>query len=367
MENISTRTWIIVGLMGLALFVSQWTRVLAKRSAWGPNSASYSYEMPRPQNYEPEFSLSGREVQREFVTLPALPTLTNPAVAGVKVDPKKEAEAKKKLAAQKAAAEAAKKAAAAARKKTVQMNVVNTNRDSAPLTERQNEQVADTQAPAGPAKTEDQDQNKIQNNAALGNGNEEDLTMTPSQWRALLQSSPTQQNAAKFARAKAAGKIDVTVYYQIIHELLTDSADDRRRAAQYIVDQDVTPRTYEFLVSEVASAPVDAKLRIQKAMDNYAQASRASVLIRVMMASKTRAAVESASAQLTKAFQDFKQVYVATQDPGQTRRLAGGFSLQQFISLVASLKRVSADTSNPAAGQASQLMTDIQNLQNQKS
>lgn len=357
MENISTRTWTAIGVVGLLLFLASAARWGVQREAWAPTSASFSYEMPRPQNYEPGFDLSDREVERDFTKLPGLPAMKKATEkAKAKVDPKKAEADKKAVAAKKAAEAKARAAALAAAKRRLQVKTVNTARAStltANFIPGSNSQtgmygdsgIAGTDTTANPADNKKED---------------EDEQLTASQWRSLLQSSPSAENIAKFIKAKHEGKIDSTTYYQIVHELLVDSASDRRRAALAILDQDISAKTFEFLVTSLASAPSDAKAQIQKALASYAQPSKMALLIRVLSSSKDAAVLQTAATQLSTAFSDFKKVYTSSEN--QNRRLAGGFSLQQFLAMVSPLKRLAEGGSSPVASQMSQLVSEIEAL-----
>lgn len=358
MENISTRTWTAIGVVGLLLFLASAIRWGVQREAWTPTSASFSYEMPRPQNYEPGFDLSDREVEHDFTKLPGLPAMKVAAdKAKAKVDPKKADADKKAVAAKKAAQAKSRAAALAAAKRRLDVKTVNTARAATltanfiPGSDSQTAFYGDSGIAAGDNTTSPNDTTKKE---------EDEEQLTASQWRSLLQSSPSAENIAKFIKAKQEGKIDSASYYQIVHELLVDSALDRRRAALAILDQDISAKTFEFLVTSLASAPSDAKAQIQKALASYAQPSKMALLVRVLASSKDAAVLQTAAAQLATAFSDFKKVYTSSEN--QNRRLAGGFSLQQFLAMVAPLKRLAESGSSPVASQMSQLVSEIEAL-----
>lgn len=362
MENISSRTWTFLGFAGLLLFMTQWMKWMGMGTGTSKSASAFTYEMPRPDQYEPEFSLSGREIEKSRIQLPALPTLKNNAVktSERKADPKKAQEDKKRQALLKAA-ELARKAALA-RKNKVEVKSINTNRID-PMSASGSELVVDRPiaSVAYQEVKEAKAKSEVANHIAA---KDEDLDLSPSKWRALLQADPSAANAKKFAKAKALKKIDSKNYYEIVHDLLVDSAADRRSAAKMILSQDINVASYEFLISESSSAPADSKLVIQSALNEYSQATKINTLLQVMLSSKVQSAVVSASAQLNTSFQSFKQIWTANnQDPNKLRLMSGGFTLQTFTNMTSILRRIASTSSNPASSQAGQLATEIQNLQ----
>ena len=357
MDRISTRSWMVIGMAGLLLFLSYWARWNWGQQSWSPRSSSFSYEMPRPQTLEPGFDLSDRRVERTFKSLPALAQPKVNAADVKKAVAQAAADQKRKAA---ATAQAKARAQAAARAKSVRakrhkVEVVDTSRATSGMAMAGADeqtyggyspgQIGNTAAGAPTAQDQQED---------------EDLNLSAGQWRSLLQSAPTQANVARFLKARQAGKIDETTYYQIVRELLIDSAADRQRAALMIVNADLNSRTYEFLVTALEQVPADVKPQVQRALDSYSQATRIGILARVLTSSRNNAVLVAATTQIATAFSEFRKSYQPSSNQG--RRLAGAAGLGQFKSLVPALQRVSQG-SGSAADQARQLMTDIQNLE----
>jgi hypothetical protein len=361
----------VVGVVGLTLFFSYWVRFMNKHHSLVPGAQIFSYEMPRPKNFEPPFDLSDAEVIRRYQTLPALPAKSAaPIPVKAKVDPKKaaadKAAAAKKEAAQKAAAA---KAAAAARKKNVSVEVVDTQ--VAPTLTV--ETIADVQtAPAtayvGSIETA---QSPAAADEDAAEDKEEDLNLSAAQWRSLLQTNPTAQNVSKFIRAKQSGKLDSNTYYQIVHELLVDSAEDRRKAALAILDADVSAPTFVFMVTQLQQAPAEAQTALKSRIDSYSDAAKIFVLARVMNSSSETAVLEAATSRVAAALAIFKNSTMNTAQghSSQTngtktvRAMAGaGLTVQHFASFIPSLQRLSKNADGTVSSRASQLLTDIQNL-----
>lgn len=336
MDRISIRTWTLVGIIGLALFVGYFLRLQMKRSGWGYQAGTFTYEMPRPKNFEPRFDLSDFEIERKLKTLPALPEAKRPlatAPVAKKTDDKKKAqlEAKKK-------ADAAKKQAETRRKKT-QIQIVDTSRAS-----RLDVALTDTAvampvmafsglkakaaAPANPTEAEqEEDRDRA-------------LERSPSQWRSLLQTSPNSKNIADFMKARQAGKIDSSAYYSIVHALLVDSGDDRRKAALIILDQDVSATSFVFMINELGTAPQDIKSEVQKRTDSYSETSKIGHLNRVLATSQDAAVLDAGLDRISVAWKLYK-----AQGDNRAPSSASGYKLSQFTVMLSTLKKIGSHQS----------------------
>ena len=358
MDRISTKTWMIIGTMGMVLFFTYWMRFAHQHGSPVHASPAFSYEMPRPQNFEPGFDLSDRSVNRRYKTLPALPS--KPAVTVAKVDPKKHVPAKvakkpdvKKKAAQTAQTQKAKKTA---------VNVVDTSRAQTMTALPQETSSADTNPVAQNHANYRKAEAPVADDSEVNDKPEEE-TLTISHWRSLLQTAPNAANISKFVKAKQAGKVDSAAYYQIVHELLVDSAEDRKKAAFAIMDQDVSASTFAFMVLQSDLVPADLHASLKTRIDSYSQVGKFSYLIRALGSSAQpkvlEAAVERVSAALT--------VYVATQNTtqtttGGTRNVASTITAQQFTSLIPTLKRLEKNPNPMVVAMVTQLMSQIQNI-----
>lgn len=331
MDRISIRTWTLVGIIGLALFVGYFLRLQMKRSGWGYQAGTFTYEMPRPKNFEPRFDLSDFEIERKLKTLPALPEAKRPLAttpAAKKEDDKKKAqlEAKKK-------ADAAKKQAEARRKKA-QIQIVDTSRAS-----RLDVALADTAvampvmafggamakaaAPKNPTEVEQEEDR------------DQALERSPSQWRSLLQTSPTAKNIADFMKARQAGKIESSAYYSIVHALLVDSGDDRRKAALTILDQDVSATSFVFMINELGAAPQDIKAEVQKRANSYSEVSKLGYMNRVLATSQETVVLDAGLDRISAAWSLFK-----AQGDNRAPSSVSGYKLSQFTVMLSTLKKI---------------------------
>lgn len=373
MDRVSTRAWIVIGIAGMLLFLSYWARFTYKRTGWAPPIPGFSYFMPRPQNFEPRFDLSDREVDRHHKAMESARKNGLPVVSG-KIDTKKLKRSAVKGAPKGAAA---KKAAQAARKPKTSVSVVDTSR-KAGLRAYDNELTA---SPSGPtlafgvagrgltqtAPAEETPQEK----------EEEDLKLSASQWRALLQTAPNGQNISKFIRAKQAGYLESSAYYQIIHELLADSAEDRRKAGLAILDHDVSSTTFEFIVGEMAQAPSDLQASLKTRLEAYSQPARLGHLVRVLSSSESVPALEAGLDRLEAALAEFKKTAVDMSQEidgnreqpkaNTTRGVAGTLTVHHFRAFVPALERLAQNAAGSVSGPAGELLTEIQNLSKPKS
>lgn len=361
MENVSTRTWAVIGFMGLLVFFSYWMRLSIKHPEWNPLTMGFTYEMPRPQNFDLGFDLSDREIESRYKTT-KVDAQTEKKADAKPLDPKAaiEAEAKKAAAAK---AEAAKRAAAA-RAARMSVATVDTSRNPQ-MSAMEGDMAPSGEAPAwyGAQGAAAQAGAKAATDPkAKKDKDEEDATLTPAQWRALLQNAPTGENVAKFVRAKQSGKLDATAFYEITHELLSDSAADRRKAGYQVLDSDPSAGTYVFIVTELTNSQTqaDEQTQLKRYLDAYSTPARLAILAEVMRSDKTAAVLQSAAENLATALSAYKKALEEHPDAGP--RNAGGFTAQQFTAFLSVLQTLAADGTSPIANQASQLATEIQSL-----
>ncbi len=388
MDQISTKTWTVIGTIGVVLFCSYWMRLGIGRTAWAPAAAAiFSYEMPRPKNFDPGFDISDRGVDRQYTTHAQLSNGKSEVKAvPPKITPQKNAAAKaatlkadlaKKAFAAKAAAH---QKAAALRKKKAAVEVVDTSRKQTMTAVVVNTQI-ESPYQGGGGRARPAVKNPEVSPIDKDDQKDEEDGLSVAQWRTLMQLSPTPQNVARFVKAKHDGKIDSTSAFQIVHELLVDSAEDRRKAGLAIIDASSSATTFAFLVTEAEQAPTDVQPQLKSRTDGYTQPAKLGFLNQILNSSEPLNVLTAATVRLTKALAEYKQLAENQQTTGPesgnspptnptqvagllqpVRRMAGGLTAQHFLAFVSTLQKIAKQTNSTLAAQATSLLSEIQAL-----
>lgn len=350
LEVDNSKKWIIAGLAALALggFLIS---LLSKRAVIivpvAPEKITYSYEMPRGDFNEQRFDLSGRTVIRRYPQQPqqqtVVPVAAKPAVAVkgkavAKVDPKKAAKEK---------AEKAKKQAAAAARKKMKVDLVNTARTRSGLSPDA------AQTPTAPAPVQSGYYYPTATTSAApldppDKKDDDDLDI--STWQSLLQAHPTAENIAKFMRARNAGKVADAGFYRIVTALIQDGADDRRRAGIQILDQDTSPKTYEFIVLMTPKMNAEAQAQLKTLQAKYSTPAKVFQLGRVLATTQSNVVLLAALTQLTQAVGNSSQ-------GGGSGQPSGGSIMVQLTAMSSVLAKVAQNPDTAVAQQAKNLLS----------
>lgn len=130
-------------------------------------------------------------------------------------------------------------------------------------------------------------------------GDEEDeQELHESTWQSLLQTNPTPENIQKFQRARAAGKISDAAFYQIVTILIQDNGADRRRAGIALLDRDLTPRTYEYIVGKLNDSNPELKNAVRQLYGTYTAPAKFGVLQRVLTSSSDKVVLTNGLSQV---------------------------------------------------------------------
>jgi len=303
------------------------------------------------------------------------------------VDPKKAAEeAKKKAAAdakKKADAEAKKKAALnAAKHQKLAVKTVDTSRDTN-LSPTTNQADGEPQLPQGWGAGARQAPiaNAADNAPNAGGSAKAEDDLNAAQWRSLLQSAPTAANVARFVAAYNDDKIDATSFYQIVHELLSDSADDRRKGGLAILESTPSELTFEFMVSDASQFSTDVQTSLKTKVAEYSDAAKLGIVNQVLGKATDVNVLLMATTELSAALNQYKILIASAGSTPATattaatatvakvsapsvpvRRLAGGLTAQQFQSFLSNLQKLAKNSNQSLAAQAKNLIALIQAL-----
>jgi hypothetical protein len=250
-----------------------------------------SYEMLRPEALRPKYDLSGRLVVRN--TLP-VPGVTNgvpmesqgaktvspvpvPAVRAPltpqQVAAQKQAQADKKRKAALQAAEAKRKAQMA-----VRMAAPTQKPAMSPLARQamspRNPVV--TNVPASPSRLEE----PLPTTSA-----DEKVSLSPGQWRSLLQAQPTLKHGADFFAGLQAGDVERGTYFLISRELMSDASEERQKLGLFLLKQVPSAESFMVLVSQYKDA---SQKEVYETLMTYSEASRLPFLKQVLASEDSR-------------------------------------------------------------------------------
>lgn len=388
----SWKIWVVVGALGAVLvYLATFSAgSLARNNELNPESVSYTYEMARATSTseEDKFDLSGRQVSRTVIGAEPLAALGDQNVesgliqsldknlAGTpgkltKLDPKKQklTPAQLKALDQKKKAEAQKKAVALRnqnerlRRRTFEMNVLearknslsNINKINSGATESQPYQISGAAQgnlnPESPEAPEDEE-----------SAEDKELSKSVSQWRTILQVSPTSRNVAQIIKALDKKKIDSASFYNIAKELLMDSAADRRKAGMMMVSATPSVASYSFLVTQATDMNPEVQTLMKKEIERYSQPNLLTLTSRIVGSTKDPAVLNSALGNVSSALEAFKKQPAAgtiSSQSGNRTNLIAVSSLTQFLGSLRTL----TESDDPAlAARAQTLTQSIQDI-----
>lgn len=349
MRDFLNRHMIMLGFVAVAaysayLYKNMWGKEEAAR-----NTQSFNYEMPRPKAYYGDVDLSGRKVNRKVIR----PEGANPVAQAIL--PKQDAvapaakTADKKVAAKDKDKDKKKKTAANAKKAGVRVAVVDgaegmgLNRNSILGGSRSN------------APVNNYEQQTAANNNADKAPKSDEAKMSASQWKSLLFAQPSSKNASEFLTAYKKGHIDSASFYEITHDLLKDTAQDRQKAALNILKAETSVKGFEILATEHAQQNDPLKTEIYTVLKTYSHQAKIATLARVLYHTDTEI-VKIATDMITLAVQ-------TQQNQGQSGNNSSGVvSAATFNQFIPALRRLSLTDDPALAATAQQLMSSIQSL-----
>lgn len=350
MENHVSKNWPIWGLVLVMGFSFYW---VAK--SWNSGkvivSADESYEMIRPNSFEPRYDLSGRKIVRSLEKQ-RVASNEGPEALRQPMSPKAPT-APAKIADSKKAAQAKKNN----KKSSLVTRVIPGN--SKPLTAEAFEKSISGKT-SGYSNYYPQTQNKDNQNTSAQDTNK----VSSAQWRDLLLSSPTVENADKFLAAYKKGEVDAGSFYAISDELLSNADKNRQQAGLQILSKEYSAESFEIMAKHYSSAstPTDLKSGLSTAIQSYGQSSRISILSK-SLASSDEVVAEVATEVLSSV--------VALQGTTQTQGDRGGIrspgsssqiDKSTWQNLLPSLQRLAASTNTGLAERAQSLIDSIQSL-----
>ena len=275
MENHISKNWpvwLVIGAMG---FSFHWVSKSWNTGAPLISQQEMNYEMPRPEGFDPGYDLSGRKIVRTFDRNERTASLDGPQALRQPMSPaavKKAPTAPKKTDAKKTAQNKnqKKKSALTTRVIPASNKAMSESETVMENTNSNNYYGSNYVPPAQTAKSEaiqQQQENKV----------------SAAQWRELLFSSPTTENADKFLSAYRAGKIDVASFYGISDALMSDSNQNRQQAGLHAVKQDSSATAFTLLVKHYNdSSPVEFKTAVYAALVSYGTRAKLPTLSRVL-------------------------------------------------------------------------------------
>lgn len=349
MEEHVSKHWPVWALLLVMGFSFYW---VAK--SWNSGrvivSAEESYEMIRPKNFEPQYDLSGRKIVRslERQRIASLggpealrkPLAQKPPTAPAKkTDPKKTAQktAPKKATLTTRVIPADNKKMSASPDSSNSAQAYYGNNSYAP----QNQETAKT-------NTEKKDDDKI----------------SAAQWREILLTRPTVENADKLLAAYKSNQIDSASFYAIADELLSNADKNRQQAGLQLVSKEFAPESFSLMAKHYSDSgtPSDLKASLNSAIQNYGQSGRIAILAKVLT-SGDEATIEVAT--------DVIAAAVSVQGNSQTQGDRGGIrspgSASQidkttWLGFLSPLENLTSSSNAGLAERAQSLLESIQAL-----
>jgi hypothetical protein len=283
----------------------------------------------------------------------------------------------------------------ALKRKKLTVKTVDTSRDTnmAPMT---NQADAEPQLPQGWGTSA---RAPIANGAdsspnPTGGSAKADDDLSAAQWRSLLQSAPTAANVKRFVAAYNDGKVEATSFYQIVHELLSDSADDRRKGGLAILESTPSELTFEFMVTDASQFSTDVQTSLKTKVAEYSDAAKLGIVNQVLGTATDVNVLLTATTELATALNQYKILIASAGSTSTTnptngtttataigkvseesvqqrergsyvlssriqipvRRLAGGLTAQQFQAFLTNLQKLAKNSNQNVAAQAKNLI-----------
>lgn len=194
---------------------------------------------------------------------------------------------------------------------------------------------------------------------------EEEDKLSAQQWRALIFSQPTSANQSKFLAAYRAKDIDESSFYQIVHELLIDTAADRQKAGLELYKATPSVKTYTALLAQYQQTTTESlRAQVGEVLKSYSDVSKFSVLNQLLYSSDARV-VSSAETLLSQAIAKFQAQQSAsnlgrdTRSPGSTTTVQSAAVLKNFLP---GLKRLMTSNNSTISQQAQSIVESINAL-----
>ena len=111
----------------------------------------------------------------------------------------------------------------------------------------------------------------------------EEPKLTIAEWRNLLLSKPTHQNAYEFLKAYRQGDVDAESYYKIMAELLKNPGAEQEDAALYTLSNDSSGRAFAMLVTELPTLSDSVRVRVKSIVDDFAQPAKFQGLAKALL------------------------------------------------------------------------------------
>jgi hypothetical protein len=362
MENHFSRhwpVWFVVAAMG---FSFHWVSKSWNTGTPIVSGDELSYEMPRPEGFEPGYDLSGRKIVRTFDRDQRIASVDGPGAVRQPMSPAKAATAPavKKADEKKTAQNKIQK-----KKPTVTTRVIpadgrtlqtNTGNFADAKTTNSNNGYAGYTPKAATTNAQ-----------PLVDNQKNPEALTAAQWRETLLSSPTLENADKFVAAYQAGQVDAASFYKIADELLSDSSQNRQQAGLDILKKDISASSFAVLAKhDDESTQADLKAEIRAVLKSYGTSSKLSILSKVLFANDEKA-VTVATEVLAEALSTQKAGGSGTaqtsdrggiRSPGATPQI----DASQWKLFLPGLQRLAGSQNASLAERAQSLLASIQAL-----
>ncbi len=356
MENHISRNWpvwMVIGFMGFSFY---WVAQSWNTSSPIASAEELSYQMIRPQAFEAEYDLSGRKVVRSFDKSQRVASADGPEALRQPLNANKAAPTAPKKDDKK------KKTAAKDQKKKSTVSTRFIPADKKSIGGGSNSLNGGTTDAGGYYGGGFSPTAQVQ---AAEAQKKDESKVSAAQWREILLSQPTAENANAFAAAFAKGDVEGAAFYSIANELLSSADLNRQQAGLQVLRNDSSANGFALLAKHYnsTSTPTDLKSSIYTVLSSYGSASKIAVLSRVLYSSDENTVLLAAQILDETIAAQASNVQVSgdrggIRQPGSSAPIAKA----QWVQFLSPLQRLSASANASLAERAQDLLNRIQAL-----
>lgn len=309
------------------------------------NEAEVIYEMPRPKSILASlFDLGDREISRDY---------KNPFANKKKEEVKKAEVAPVKQAAAPAAKKKAdsKVAPTPIKKPSVEVNVVGADQTPAAF----GDDVA-----TGSGKAPQTAQNSNNANKETSVTEEVKNGLSGSQWRALLQAQPTQENVAKLVVAYGNNEVDDQTFYMIVTDLFSSNKAETQTLGLMALKGAYNAKSFAMAAQYHDQLAAEVQPKVQAYLMTYAVSGRLNMLMAALQ-SGSADVVTAATEVVVQGFLAAKSgTNLSTNDPRITRGDAATNSVDGYSKFIPVFQQLAQSQDNEIAGLASVALSQMQ-------
>ena len=183
--------------------------------------------------------------------------------------------------------------------------------------------------------------------------------LSGSQWRALMQADPSEDNLAKFLTAYSKGEVESSVYFQIVNDLLSNNRTEVQQLG--VVALHANYSSQAFMTASQYYDVVDSSLqsKLHSYVQNYATTARLDILASVLSSSDSDS-VALATQVVVEGYQAAKSGNALSSDPRSIRGDSVNGPISSYSKFVPIFRSLSSSSDSTVANLASAALSQIQ-------